>query len=65
MGRNAANYNIPFNPYVVLCIGIIGVSTGAIFARLADAPALVTAAYRVGLAALNGRTIEAPMLGES
>ena len=27
-------------------------STGAIFARLADAPALVTAAYRVGLAAL-------------
>ncbi len=46
------NSNIPFNPYVVLIIGIIGVSTGSIFARLADAPALVTAAYRVGLAAL-------------
>ena len=44
--------NIPFNPYVILIGGIIGVSTGAIFARLADAPALVTAAYRVGLAAL-------------
>jgi drug/metabolite transporter (DMT)-like permease len=43
---------IPFNPYIVLVGGIIGVSTGAIFARLADAPALVTAAYRVGLAAL-------------
>jgi len=42
----------PFNPYGVLIIGIIGVSTGSIFARLADAPALVTAAYRMGLAAL-------------
>lgn len=44
--------NIPLNPYVVLIGGIIGVSTGAVFARLADAPALVTAAYRVGLAVL-------------
>jgi len=35
-----------------LIIAIIGVSTGSIFARLADAPALVTAAYRMGLAAL-------------
>jgi drug/metabolite transporter (DMT)-like permease len=43
--------NIPINPYIVLVGAIIGVSTGAIFARLADAPALVTAAYRVGLAA--------------
>jgi drug/metabolite transporter (DMT)-like permease len=42
----------PFNSYVVLICGIIGVSTGSIFARLADAPALVTAAYRVGLASL-------------
>ena len=41
-----------FNPYAVLIIAIIGVSTGSIFARLADAPALVTAAYRMGLAAL-------------
>ena len=41
-----------FNPYVVLVFGIIGVSTGSIFARLADAPALVTAAYRMGLSAL-------------
>jgi len=31
---------------------VIAVSTGAIFARLADAPALVIAAYRVGLAAM-------------
>ena len=44
--------DLPINPLVVLAIGIIGVSTGSIFARLADAPALVTAAYRVGLASL-------------
>ena len=37
---------------MILVLGIIGVSTGSIFARLADAPALVTAAYRVGLASL-------------
>ena len=43
---------MPVNPFLVLLIGIIGVSTGSIFARLADAPALVTAAYRVGLATL-------------
>lgn len=46
------NATPPFNPYAVLIIGILGVSTGSIFARLADAPALVTAAYRMGLAAL-------------
>ena len=42
----------PFNPYFALIIGVFAVSTGAIFARLADAPALVIAAYRVGLATL-------------
>ncbi|OQX12448.1 MAG: hypothetical protein BWK80_43780 [Desulfobacteraceae bacterium IS3] len=40
------------NPYIALIIGVTAVSTGAIFARLADAPALVIAAYRVGLASL-------------
>ncbi len=40
----------PFNPAIALIIGVMAVSTGAIFARLADAPALVIAAYRVGLA---------------
>ena len=40
----------PINPYLPLVIGVMAVSTGAIFARLAEAPALVTAAYRVGLA---------------
>jgi len=44
--------DLPINPIIVLTIGIFGVSTGAIFARLADAPALVTAAYRLGIAAL-------------
>ncbi|MEW6672640.1 MAG: DMT family transporter [Thermodesulfobacteriota bacterium] len=38
-------------PYFALVSGVIAVSTGAIFARLAEAPALVIAAYRVGLAA--------------
>ena len=38
--------------YMVLALGILGVSTGSIFARLADAPALVTAAYRLGLASV-------------
>jgi len=52
MDHNQENSKIPLNPYGVLIVGIIGVSTGSIFARLADAPALVTAAYRVGLAAL-------------
>ncbi|MDM8517897.1 DMT family transporter [Desulfobacterales bacterium HSG16] len=41
-----------FNPYFALIAGVCAVSTGAIFARLADAPALVIAAYRVGLAVL-------------
>jgi drug/metabolite transporter (DMT)-like permease len=42
----------PFNPYFALISGVVAVSTGAIFARLADAPALVIAAYRLGLATL-------------
>jgi drug/metabolite transporter (DMT)-like permease len=39
-------------PYLALVSGILAVSTGAIFARMADAPSLVIAAYRVGLATL-------------
>jgi drug/metabolite transporter (DMT)-like permease len=42
----------PVNPILTLIVGVIGVSTGAIFVRFADAPALVTAAWRVGLAVL-------------
>ncbi|MFC1886590.1 DMT family transporter [Thermodesulfobacteriota bacterium] len=42
----------PVNPHFALAIGVFAVSTGAIFARLAEAPALVIAAYRVGLATL-------------
>ena len=38
--------------YLVLFSGILAISTGAIFARLADAPSLVIAAYRVGFASL-------------
>ncbi len=46
------SFNFPINPYWILICGVLGVSTGSIFARLADAPALVTAAYRVGLSSL-------------
>lgn len=42
----------PVNPFIVLMLGACAVSTGAIFARLADAPALVVSAYRVGIASL-------------
>ena len=41
------------NPYIALIGGVLAISTGAIFIRLADeAPALVIAAYRVGIATL-------------
>lgn len=40
------------NPNIALISGVLAVSTGAIFVRTADAPALVIAAYRVGLATL-------------
>jgi drug/metabolite transporter (DMT)-like permease len=40
----------PFNPLLALALGAMAISTGAIFARLAEAPPLVIAAYRVGLA---------------
>lgn len=46
------SYGPPVHPYFALISGVIAVSTGAIFARLAEAPALVIAAYRVGLAAM-------------
>lgn len=39
-------------PYVVLGIALLAVSGGAIFARLAEAPPLAIAAWRVGLALL-------------
>ena len=42
----------PFNPSLALISGVLAVSTGAIFAKLAEAPPLVIAAYRVGLASL-------------
>ncbi len=42
----------PFNPLFAMTAGILAISTGAVLARLADAPALVIAAYRVGLATL-------------
>lgn len=40
------------NRFITLVIGVAAVSTGAILARLAEAPAIVIAAYRVGIAIL-------------
>ena len=42
----------PVRIYAVLGIGLVAVSLAAIFIRLADAPALVVAAYRMGLASV-------------
>ena len=42
----------PFHPSIALILATFAVSTGAIFVRLADAPALVTAAFRLGLSIL-------------
>ncbi|MCG6924532.1 MAG: DMT family transporter [Acidobacteria bacterium] len=39
-------------PYLVLCLAVVFVSFGAIFVRLADAPALAVSFYRVALASL-------------
>ena len=39
-------------PLAVLVVGVMGVSSGAVLARLADAPALVKCAYRLGLSTL-------------
>ncbi len=40
------------NAYLILLVGIVATSFAAIFVRLADAPALVIAAFRLGLASL-------------
>ena len=50
--RNASG-RPPVSPLMVLSIGVAAISTGAIFVRLADAPALATAAYRVGRRAVG------------
>jgi len=42
----------PVNPYAVLFAAIVGVSFGSFLAKLADAPALIIATYRNGLAAV-------------
>lgn len=39
-----------FLPIFVMILGVMGISSGAIFARLADAHPLVICAYRVGIA---------------
>jgi drug/metabolite transporter (DMT)-like permease len=48
----AAGGRVPAAPYLVLGIALLAVSGGAIFARLAEAPPLAIAAWRVGLALL-------------
>jgi len=43
---------VKMKAYVVLFIGVVSVSFAAIFIRLAEAPPLVIAAYRLGIASL-------------
>jgi len=43
---------LPFNSAIALVSGVLAISTGAVFAKPADAPSLVIAAYRVGIASL-------------
>jgi drug/metabolite transporter (DMT)-like permease len=51
MGIPWKEKNVRINPYFALIGGVFAISTGAVFIRLADdAPALVIAAYRVGIA---------------
>ena len=41
-----------FNPALVLLVGVLAVSSGAIFVRLSDAPSLVTAVWGLSFATL-------------
>ena len=43
---------IKVKPYAILFVGVLSVSFAAIFIRLADAPPLVIATYRLGIASL-------------
>lgn len=40
------------NPYIVLVLGIVGMSFGSFLVKLSDAPALIISTYRNGFAAL-------------
>jgi len=52
MNLNKAPSLPAIHPYCALLSGVLAVSTGAVFARLADAPPLIIAAYRLGIAVL-------------
>jgi drug/metabolite transporter (DMT)-like permease len=41
-----------FNPAIILLVGVLAVSSGAIFVRLAESPPIVTAAWRLTFATL-------------
>jgi drug/metabolite transporter (DMT)-like permease len=49
MGKTAASRAVSV---IVFSIGVMCISSGSILARLADAPAIVKSAYRVGISAL-------------
>jgi drug/metabolite transporter (DMT)-like permease len=53
MDSSLKEKKLPINPILSLFVGVLAISTGAILVRLAEeAPALVIAAYRVGIAAV-------------
>jgi drug/metabolite transporter (DMT)-like permease len=51
--------------YLVLLVGVVSVSFAAIFIRLAEAPPLVIAAYRLAIASLILLPIATPKLGKN
>lgn len=52
LSRVSTQHRPPVSPLLVLGIGVFAVSTGAVFARLAEAPAFAISFWRCGLAAL-------------
>jgi drug/metabolite transporter (DMT)-like permease len=50
--RQSSAERLRFNPIFILILGVVAVSSGAIFVRLADSSPLVTAAWRMTLATL-------------
>jgi drug/metabolite transporter (DMT)-like permease len=53
------------SPYVLLCVGVLCVSTGAILVRIASAPSMAVAFQRVFLASVLISPFAAPSLAES
>jgi len=52
MSENTISLSVPYRAKIVLPLGLVAISFASIFIKLCEAPPLVIAAYRLGLAAL-------------